>query len=137
MENINSYDDFVNKLETEFPEMFSGKYGGVCVGEGWWTIIYSLCKNIHHHITENKKTREVLLKNNPYNHRIPEEVSQVVVEQIKEKFGGLRFYYYGGDNTIDGMVRMAESWSYKTCEICGNSGKIRGGGWLRTLCEDH
>lgn len=59
------------------------------------------------------------------------------VAQIKEKFGGLRFYYDGGDDEISGMVRMAESWASHTCEDCGNKGKQRGGGWIRTLCDHH
>lgn len=64
-------------------------------------------------------------------------VNRVVVDQVKEKFGGLRFYYHGGDNTVSGMVRMAESWAANTCETCGNPGTMRGGGWVRTLCDKH
>jgi hypothetical protein len=64
-------------------------------------------------------------------------IPQVVAEQIKEKFGTLRFYYRGGDDQIRGMVSMAESMSAVSCETCGAPGKQRGGGWIRTLCEDH
>jgi hypothetical protein len=35
------------------------------------------------------------------------------------------------------MVRMAESWAAHTCEECGKPGKMRTGGWIRTLCEEH
>jgi hypothetical protein len=59
------------------------------------------------------------------------------VRQIKEKFGGLRFYYDGGDGTVDGMVRMAESWAAHSCEECGKLGKSRSGGWIKTLCNEH
>lgn len=69
--------------------------------------------------------------------RITDKVHWIRVEQIKEKFGGLRFYYYGGDNTIDGMVTMAEIWAGRSCETCGNKGKRREGGWIRTLCDEH
>jgi hypothetical protein len=68
---------------------------------------------------------------------ITPKVNWIRVEQIKEKFGGLRFYYQGGDDVIDGMVRMAESWAGRTCETCGNKGERRGGGWIRTLCDEH
>ena len=64
-------------------------------------------------------------------------VNQVVVEQVKEKFGGLRFYYRGGDEYISGLCAMAESMSYVTCEECGNPGKPSEGGWIRTLCTAH
>jgi len=76
-----------------------------------------------------------LLKMKP--REIRAAVPQVVAAQVKEKFGTLRFYYSGGDNVIDGMVRMAESMSGVTCKECGNSGKSYGGGWITTLCAEH
>lgn len=68
---------------------------------------------------------------------VPDKISQVVITQVKEKFGSLRFYYQGGDEQIDGMVRMAESMSEVTCDECGSPGRIRPGGWLRCLCDTH
>ena len=65
------------------------------------------------------------------------KVEWIRIAQIKEKFGGLRFYYDGGDEYISGMVLMAESWAGHTCERCGNVGKQRSGGWIRTLCDTH
>ena len=64
-------------------------------------------------------------------------VEQVTVDQVKEKFGALRFYYTGGNDEISGMVRMAESMSVLTCETCGKPGEQRHGGWIRTLCDEH
>lgn len=70
--------------------------------------------------------------------KIPDRLPQrVVVRQIKEKFGGLRFYYDGGDDQVHGMVRMAEAWASTICEQCGQPGKLRGGGWVQTLCDAH
>lgn len=65
---------------------------------------------------------------------VPDLITQVTLDQVKEKFGTLRFYYTGGDDVIDGMVRMAESMTEVTCEKCGNPGKTRGGGWVYTSC---
>lgn len=124
------YDVFVNRLHQKYPEMFSGQYGGVAVGEGWWSIIESLCDNIQSHLNH----RNGLAKQYPDQHK---PVPQVVIAQIKEKFGGLRFYYDGGDDTIYGMVRMAEAWAGRSCEECGNVGKRFGDGWVRTLCDFH
>jgi hypothetical protein len=106
--------------------MFANPYGGFCVSEGWWPIIETLCSNIQSHTDWWNKNRE----NRPI-------VEQVVVAQIKEKFGGLRFYYEGGDDQISGMVRMAEAWANNTCENCGAPGKRREGGWIKTLCDHH
>lgn len=65
------------------------------------------------------------------------KVTQVVAVQVKEKFGGLRFYYDGGDEYISGLSSMAESMSYVTCEVCGSAGKPNSGGWIKTLCDAH
>lgn len=64
-------------------------------------------------------------------------IEQVTLDQCKEKFGTLRFYYTGGDDYISGLVNMAESMSGVTCEECGSPGEQSGGGWIRTLCEEH
>jgi len=66
---------------------------------------------------------------------IPEPIPQVTLDQVKEKFGTLRFYYSGGDDYISGMVTMAEAMSGVICEDCGNPGERKGSGWVRTICE--
>jgi len=70
------------------------------------------------------------------------------VVQVKEKFGGLRFYYEGGDERFAGMVEMAERLSFRICEACGawatetritrdpETGEPRGY-WVATLCAEH
>jgi hypothetical protein len=68
---------------------------------------------------------------------IPEPIPQVTLDQVKEKFGTLRFYYSGGDDYISGMVTMAEAMSGVTCETCGSPGERKGGGWVRTMCDHH
>lgn len=128
---FDEYEAFVKGMEAKFPEMFASPYGGFAVGKGWLPILEKLCDNIQSHID---------WKNEQYHkYNRGEPVTQVTVAQIKEKFGGLRFYYDGGDEQIYGMVRMAESWASVACEECGNVGKSRGGGgeWIRTLCDIH
>ena len=67
---------------------------------------------------------------------IPEPIVQVTLDQVKEKFGTLRFYYTGGDEYISGLVSMAESMSGVTCESCGNpAGVQNNGGWMRAICD--
>ena len=68
---------------------------------------------------------------------VPEACPQVIATQIKEKFGTLRFYYLGGDDYCRGIESMAESMSAVTCEVCGSPGKLRKGGWVQTLCDEH
>lgn len=124
------YDEFANRMETQFPKLFGqGGYGGFAVGPGWWPILESLCGRINSHVEWKQNQLEKYQRG--------EGCPDVIVSQIKEKFGGLRFYYDGGDDTVDGMVRMAESWAAQTCEECGKPGTMRTGGWIRTLCDEH
>ena len=92
-----------------------------------------------------KFVRRFLQKNSKYIYKLEdrfekeeyETIAQVTVDQVKEKFGSLRFYYSGGDDTIHGMVWLAEHMSYSICEICGSTKNIgRTTGWIKTLCED-
>lgn len=82
-----------------------------------------------------EEKRAKIVKEEPRS--VIELVPQVVVTQVKEKFGTLRFYYAGGDRFIDGLVSMAEEMSSITCEICGSPGELRGKGWLYTACDEH
>ena len=59
------------------------------------------------------------------------------IHQIKEKFGGLRFYIGNGTEEILDRIWKAEEESYKICEMCGEPGKLRHGGWKKTLCDEH
>jgi hypothetical protein len=135
--DMDKYDKFETEMKEKFPEMFSKQYGGFACGGGWWPIIQSLCGQIDSYTKWRNNTREAQLVDNPHNSTIPDAVPQVLVAQVKEKFGGLRFYYDGGDDHISGMVRMAESWAGHSCETCGKPGTIRHGGWIRTLCDEH
>lgn len=122
-----------NQLCEKYPKIFADRNApmtetamcwGFDCGDGWYNIIDTLCFQIQNHI--DWKNRNGV-----------EEVPQVVAEQVKEKFGTLSFYNRGGDDYTDGMVVMAEAMSAITCEVCGNPGKIRSGGWIRTLCNEH
>lgn len=139
-------DELDNLLCEKYPKIFADRNApmtetcmcwGIAVGEGWYNIINQLCANIQGHIDWKNSQRELLLKDNPYNVKIPNHVPQVVAEQVKEKFGTLRFYYRGGDDYISGLVSMAESMSGVTCETCGAPGKQIGGGWIYTACDEH
>lgn len=119
-------DELDKTLVEKFPKLFADRYKSaqetcMCWGfecdSGWYNLIYSLCMCIQHYLDYKP------------------EVSQVVVDQVKEKYGGLRFYFHGGDEYIEGLVRMAEYLSESTCEICGNSGKLRNNSWITVKCD--
>ena len=114
-----------NKLFEKYPKIFKQKdldlrqtamCWGISCGAGWYNIIDELCANIQWHVDQEK-------------------LPQVEATQVKEKFGGLRFYTNHEDDYIRGLIAMAESLSMKTCESCGNPGKQNNDGWIITLCE--
>ncbi len=114
------YEEFRNRMHERFPKMFEGKYGGFACGPGWWSMLETLCGVIQSHIDHKKGA-----------------CPQVTVEQIKEKFGTLRFYVQGGDDYTDGAISLAESLSAGMCEECGAPGKRTSEGWIKTLCDFH
>jgi hypothetical protein len=57
--------------------------------------------------------------------------------QVKEKFGGLRFYINEGSDEIHDRITEAERQSYEICEITGKPGQLRNDiGWYTTLCDE-
>ena len=120
------------QLFDNYPELFIEKdlspdQSNMCFGfecdSGWYDLINTLCQLIKHYDKQQI--------NKP-------DYKPVVVHQVKEKFGGLRFYYYGGDDMVAGMVSLAEAMSHQICEVCGNKGKTDWKrSWVQTLCENH
>jgi hypothetical protein len=138
---------------------------GIECGDGWYHILNGLCQAITNHVKSRisdaqfrheynefkdiflgwkrgwKKLtwwRCLLIHYKEYKQR-KEEVNlheyKVSAVQVKEKFGGLRFYTSGNDDMVEGMIHMAEDLSYMTCEVCGQPGMMcNKGGWLKTLC---
>jgi hypothetical protein len=65
---------------------------------------------------------------------------QFEVRQVKEKFGGLRFYVNcktEDAEDIDRRIGIAAEESFRTCEICGQPGKLREGSFIKTLYDEH
>lgn len=132
-------DSLSKELYDKYPSLFSlkdnnrepiGAYGIEC-DDGWYDILSSICFMVEQHernIEGNNKYR-ISQNQNPINYE-PFQFTQ-----IKEKFGGLRVYSNGGDDYTRGLIGMAECWSYKSCEICGNKGQTTKHGWLKTICE--
>lgn len=66
-----------------------------------------------------------------------------VIDQVKEKLGGLRLYWSGGLDSktaakVEEAIDLAEARADCTCERCGAEGRLRNSnGWLATACDDH
>jgi len=105
------------KLVEKYPKLFSSKqfFGFEC-GDGWFDLLDYLCGAIKEYTYDS---------------------DELTVDQVKEKFGRLRFYLSREDDVLHGMVSMAEYMSGRICETCGHRGKTRGGSWMVTLCDKH
>ena len=57
------------------------------------------------------------------------------ITQIKEKYGGLRWYDFGAPEKAFDILRKYESLSYKTCFICGEPATHETYGWINYVCE--
>ncbi len=78
--------------------------------------------------------------------QLTELIGEYQVLQIKEKFGGLRFYIEfspEADAVITSkvwdIVHKGEEETFKICEVCGKEGDCRPSrtGWIKTLCPTH
>ena len=127
---MSEYEDYNERKHKEFYEKYplcfpNGEpYCGFHCGYGWWPVLDKLCADI---------TKEL--------EKIPEDKREFQVAQIKEKFGGLRFYVDWSvqksldEDPIYALIHKAEEECYKICEDCGAPGKIRKIGWMKTRCN--
>lgn len=168
------------KLFNKYPKIFKDNtkspqetcmcWGLEC-GDGWYELIDVLCEALTYTFTTSIQVDEEDGKRlgiEPYkdvkgelNYYFSVEPPQVVADQVKEKFGTLRFYYHlefdEGNKSlvqskkypnlfevnkrysdyIDGVVHFAEIASGRTCEATGAEGSrhVRGG-WYKTLNEN-
>ena len=113
-----SYED----LRKQYPELY-GNIPFEC-GIGWYDLLEELSKNI-----------KASLKVNPINQYIYDKADlDSFVSQVKEKYGGLRYYIFLGTDEIYDLINEAENSSYNICEECGKPGKTYGTGWRYTRC---
>jgi len=138
------------------------QFGFEC-GDGWFPILDALMGDIQNHIENVNMNRENQFRHEfpkwlqrkayrlPWKRKLLKKfllwitdrfpmgvdpMPPVSITQVKEKFGGLRFYYNGGDDFIYGLETMAESMSYRTCEYCGATKDVgHTQEWIITCCK--
>jgi hypothetical protein len=140
------------ELKTAFPYMFARPIDpwAFSFARGWFPLIVKACVAI-----------DVLVRSDKYRHRfhwlqVKEKfgtlrlywkargmdrirldlatatsvLSLVSMPGGKERDGLLATH-------ITGIVRAAEQESARTCCVCGAAGRLRGGDWALTLCDEH
>lgn len=113
-------------LVRDFPNLYRNRQNkqsclwyGLTVGDGWEPLVRELSMKL-----------EALILALPARRR-----KKCNAEQVKEKFGELRFYMHGGTDEMYALIREAEEKSVVTCESCGAPGSVKNNkGWLRSAC---
>ena len=136
------------ELAKRWPDLFqkSGDFE-FSIGEGWFDIVDILCGFLSHDIETAKRRLKYAMENPDakFKQSIAELEKNVadaleklpVLAQVKEKFGTMRFYVDGGTPEMHNYIEFAEAMTSRTCEVCGDRGKSRTGGWVRVLCDKH
>ena len=83
------------------------------VGTGWASLVNEIFDKIEHS-------------------EIP-----IIVDQVKEKWGGLRVYTTPYIEEFEKFLTDLEKKSFTVCEVCGQTAKLRTGNWYRTRCDEH
>jgi hypothetical protein len=126
--------DPIDLLAKKYPSVFKNIDSTVDYNlpAGWVSLVEKLCEELSPILDEERK-------------RTPEtqENPLFVLLQIKEKFGGLRFYYMMNTKndtlvrTVERIIDRAEDMSYTVCEVTGKKGDLcRSGIHFKTLCEE-
>ena len=168
------------QLCEKYPEIFANRYKspdksclsfGLEVGDGWYNLIDVLCEALTYSFTTSVKVSEedgkrlgvkpYIDKDGAAMYFFNVEPPQVVADQVKEKFGSLRFYYhleYNKDNLslvetkqypelesinkryadyFDGIIHFADIASGHTCEVTGSEGQMHSRkGWFKVLNKE-
>lgn len=131
----------IDQLVAAYPRLFHDRHPRIAsdLPHGWFDIVDQLCRSIS--ATLDSASAE-----------------DFQIAQIKEKFGGLRFYFeftsaegppVGSGNAqvvgraplfepIRALVLEAEDRAGLTCQVCGNPGSRHViDGWISTRCDAH
>ena len=105
------------KLAEKYPDFFKMHFGFEC-GPGWYKIIEKLTDDIN----------AIIQRDN---------LEYCYAEQIKEKFGTLRYYLSTETDEMSDLILKAEDESEITCEVCGNPGELKNERyWLSVRCNE-
>lgn len=122
----------IEYLIDKYPKVFEDYHGNPgrvnwSCPEGWIDVVDEMIDHIQNHIDNHNKWAKT----------DGDKIEQLTCLQIKEKFGGLRFYTSGGDEYCYGIVSFVEAYSYEICQDCGSNQNVGQtiSGWITTVCE--
>ena len=114
-------------LCSRYPALFSRRRGspsvtamarGFTCDDGWFPLIDELCAKLQAAVDSGR-------------------IRQPVAQQVKEKFGTLRFYLSDLTPETRAFIDEAEKRSAVTCEVCGTPGILRRQRGVQTVYDLH
>lgn len=106
--------ELTEKLYAEFPYLYRGHtkppaessmcWGFEC-GDGWFTLIHQLSRDLTEHLEKNPAL-------------------DLEVMQVKSKFGSFRYYVDGGDEVTEKLINDACERAKHVCELTGKEGRM-------------
>ena len=121
---VKSFPNLYPQMHQLYPESEQVPFHFEC-GDGWLALLWELSSRIEAEIEAIKVAQDSNDENVPF------------AIQVKEKFGTLRFYMSSETEAMSKAILEAERRSGVTCEVCGELGQRRDGGWVSTLCDLH
>lgn len=121
--------ELTKRLYDRFPELYrqhelpmsqTCMCWGFDVDDGWFDLVWMLSLALE---DESKQSG-----------------AKIEAVQVKEKFGGLRFYVGQCTNRGHNLITAAERLADTTCEVCGKYGRItnrEGSYWMKCVCKEH
>lgn len=107
-----------NTLLTTYPKLYKDMSHFEC-GDGWFDLLNRLSCELENLIIEDIEP-------------------SFIVDQVKEKLGGLRFYVTGATSEMLNLIEEACKESYFICETCGQKGSLNDENrwYLKVRCEN-
>ena len=157
------------KLSEKYPDLFKSKnlpptqslmcFGCEC-GDGWYKILDDLFGYLTSHMKRKLYVKYLKEHQTPQSRVHNLAAPQIILDQVKEKYGTLRCYYHiesedipdevwgkldltdyykiieGYSRVVDDAIDYAEYQTSTTCEVTGKEGKLYTRGWHRVLCDE-
>jgi len=118
----------LEKIYEKYSDILSNKQVLNDIGDGWERIVTEL-------LAATKIYQDVSLGKDDY--------KPVIFDSIRSKEGWLDVEFRGGDEVVFEIANFSRILSFKTCELCGNMGKLYcSAKWMhwsnkKTLCTSH
>lgn len=101
------------KLSEKYSHLFRKAFYFEC-GDGWYDLIDALGKKLDPLCAELGDS--------------------FFADQVKKKYGGMRFYMNDSNDKMDDLISEAEKKSFSICHSCGSKSTTQANVWEAPLC---